>query len=397
MKILDIDVIISNISKIGGASILKVKNRMFLSIIFIIFVSFMVNPMTSFAGATSPTEINVKTFGAVGDGVADDTQAIQNVINSAIDYEHIYIPAGKYKVSQLDINTKSNLSISGEGTLIKDSNSNVYATLYIHSSNHIKIEDLNMIGNNAGTADRGVWATDNYDLHVQNVHFSNFSQQALILWGGTTPESINHIQDNYITNSGYGIQLMTNAEYYAITQNTITSCTYGIQGGLGNDRIDNNQINNNVYGIWLDGSLQTNADHSSIANNQINHNRAIGLYLANVHLSESIIDNEILSTVGPEVWSVTGYNYSLVIINCTNAVFTSNQIDGGNDGSIYVNGSSGVRYIGNTFHGNLNEVSASGKNVYMGNVFTDGKKLLLNPGTPIPVRIGDMENGNYIN
>ena len=374
------------------------KLKIFSLLILLILIIFTVNPMTSFAETISSKELNIKTLGAIGDGVTDDTQAIQNIIDNSNDYDHIYIPVGKYKVSQLEINGKHNLKISGEGTLIKDSNATVYATIYIHSSNHITIEDLNMVGANTGGADRGIWAVDNYALKIQNINFTNFSQQAMMLWGGNSAEEFtNRIQNNYISKCGYGIQTIANAEYYAITQNTITQCTYGIHGALGNDRIDNNQITNNVYGIWLDGAINSNADHSSIANNQINHNKAIGLYLANVHLSESIIDNEILSTVGPEVWDVTGYNYSLVIVNCKNLVFTSNQIDGGNDGSIYIDGNAGCRWIGNTLHGDLKEVSKSGKNVYNGNVFTDGFKLLLHPDTPQPVRTGDIENCEYVN
>ena len=53
--------------------------------------------------------VNVKDFGAVGDGVHDDTAAIQ----AAIDYastnaETVYIPCGKYKITST-INVKTNI------------------------------------------------------------------------------------------------------------------------------------------------------------------------------------------------------------------------------------------------------------------------------------------------
>lgn len=76
--------------------------------------------------------VSVKDFGAVGDGVADDTAAIQAAINAA---NHVHFPAGTYKVTvssvspftygntttpvyrAIDIN-KSNLCITGNKAVI---------------------------------------------------------------------------------------------------------------------------------------------------------------------------------------------------------------------------------------------------------------------------------------
>ena len=43
--------------------------------------------------------INVKDFGAVGNGTTDDTTAVRNAINSATNGETIYFPKGKYMIS----------------------------------------------------------------------------------------------------------------------------------------------------------------------------------------------------------------------------------------------------------------------------------------------------------
>lgn len=43
--------------------------------------------------------VNVRTNGAVGNGIADDTQAIQNAINTAGHDEVVYLPAGTYRLT----------------------------------------------------------------------------------------------------------------------------------------------------------------------------------------------------------------------------------------------------------------------------------------------------------
>jgi hypothetical protein len=59
--------------------------------------------------------VNVKAFGAKGDGVADDTRAIQAAINHANAGEKIYFPPGIYDVSNFVVKNRSGLSFTGDG------------------------------------------------------------------------------------------------------------------------------------------------------------------------------------------------------------------------------------------------------------------------------------------
>ncbi len=58
--------------------------------------------------------VSVKTFGAVGDGIADDTLAIQNAINGE---SKLFFPKGKYKVSN-SIYPRSNTILISENATI---------------------------------------------------------------------------------------------------------------------------------------------------------------------------------------------------------------------------------------------------------------------------------------
>lgn len=72
-------------------------------------------------GSTEPRDIrdrfsdviNVKDFGAKGDGIMDDTESIQAAIDSAPNNATVLLPAGRYKISRT-INIQSTIHIKGE-------------------------------------------------------------------------------------------------------------------------------------------------------------------------------------------------------------------------------------------------------------------------------------------
>ena len=59
--------------------------------------------------------VNVKDFGAVGDGVTNDTAAIQAAITATTVGAELFFPAGNYLTGNLIVLDKTNLKINGGG------------------------------------------------------------------------------------------------------------------------------------------------------------------------------------------------------------------------------------------------------------------------------------------
>lgn len=94
--------------------------------------------------------INVKDYGAKGDGVTDDTIAFNNAISKAIELNYpLYIPLSTYKVLNLTINNCNDLTIiSDNGTLLLSDKATAYSNaLLISNSSNILIDGLNINGN----------------------------------------------------------------------------------------------------------------------------------------------------------------------------------------------------------------------------------------------------------
>ena len=107
---------------------------------------------------------NVKSFGAVGDGVADDTDAIKNAIQSVTQHGQVYFPAGVYRITD----TLANNNVEGvpfafdwigesTGTFIYiDINDMEKNAIEITRVNHIKVRNLTLIGKD-GCAKNGFY------------------------------------------------------------------------------------------------------------------------------------------------------------------------------------------------------------------------------------------------
>ena len=154
-------------------------------------------------------KINVKWFGAVGDGKQDDSKAIQKAFNIG---ESIYFPPGQYKFNAV---IKKHFEIEGNGgntyflpfnldiPIIKYETKNPYWT-YSSSIANVGFKSVNKKGIAISFGENKFENKNTYDEYVGNVTFRNvlfegFNQAILFPYGniGSNFYSCSFQQNNY--------------------------------------------------------------------------------------------------------------------------------------------------------------------------------------------------------
>lgn len=176
---------------------------------------------------------NVKFYGAIGDGVVDDTASINLAISDLQDGGTLYFPFGNYKITNtLTISSKANISIISDfGILQNHINDNSKNLMRIQNCNKVKMYGISFDVNLNDLLSCLDIYNVRYGLSISGLSFTNFK---------------NHAQ--------FGIKLENigadNSNYYTPTY-TITNCDfYNVNNG-GYATRDYNANNTRGTGIWL--------------------------------------------------------------------------------------------------------------------------------------------------
>lgn len=155
--------------------------------------------------------LSVKDFGATGDGVTDDTTAIQNALNAGIG-RSVYFPAGTYRISTTLL-VKTNTTLVGDGinkSIIKLAagfaagttairNEIISGTPNVYYDANLEFYGLTFDGNNNATRTGELVAV----AKVENVTFSNcsFQNHTFIALAMTANRNMT-VTECYFTNNG---------------------------------------------------------------------------------------------------------------------------------------------------------------------------------------------------
>jgi parallel beta-helix repeat protein len=130
--------------------------------------------------------VSVKDFGAVGDGVADDTAEIQAALDAVPTIGGcIYFPAGTYVVSA-PIVVDSNTVLIGDGMYVSKLSATTaftssQAIIYANSESNITIQQIGLLGNTNGTvgAGTGIHLKNGTRNNVRDCYVENTTQAGI--------------------------------------------------------------------------------------------------------------------------------------------------------------------------------------------------------------------------
>lgn len=200
--------------------------------------------------------VSVRDFGAVGDGIADDTDAIQaaltyaatsvqSIITNKVDMvtQAVYIPAGVYKTSAVLV-VGEGVTLFGASrstSIIKPTHSGVAIQLggAAREYSNINIRDLGIIGNRSGTLSYGDWTTTTtIGIYAENCIRGCAIEDCFITQCTTSIK----------TENSYAFKIMNNYLVYAIDYH-ITSDNL-VNGVISGNRIDWSE----KHGVYLNGT-----------------------------------------------------------------------------------------------------------------------------------------------
>lgn len=176
--------------------------------------------------------INVKDFGAKGDGVTDDTQAIQTTLNYASTNSiQVHIPQGTYLISST-ISIPNNVNVIGIGNASEIKASAAITMLRLSSTSNY--------GNRYGV------------LSNLKINGNNIATIGLDLAHVIVKRSFSNLQIDFINGTGLQMDSTQNCTFDSVH---FESCVIGIRllNGAGNNKFIRCEINASAsYGLVFD-------------------------------------------------------------------------------------------------------------------------------------------------
>lgn len=268
--------------------------------------------------------VNVKDYGAIGDGETDDTAAVQSAIDSLPKGGIVLFPIGTYLITKNVFVGQDHMTLTGQGKASKivynyeqqEKDTAYSASLFFFrgGSSHITVRDLQLkytgsyypnVGESYKGKVSGLCFAASSDVLIHNVEIHGFNANGISVTTGTSSRYAKrfkvhqcHLHHNRVSGVLFG-----NVEYISITDCDLEHNGSDKDGGTGYGCTGYSgeiplyvQIIGNRASFNCRKGLDVHAGKETIIEGNICHgNRLYGIYVEGMNSGNTIIKNNIIS------------------------------------------------------------------------------------------------------
>lgn len=285
--------------------------------------------------------VSIKDFGAIGDGVTNDTTAFEAMVTHCSTTGNTgFIPAGTYLINPSSRTFSGNVSfkICGEGrdsTVLKNSNTS-YSFIYWDSCNGVEFENLTIDGSFTGlpsspTSGGTMVFVNSNDNGIRNIDFINIYRVALMIYNDhqTTTSNVygGHVIDNcraygpsnYINNVGPSAFLLADVNNTSITNcyiNQIGLYGYEFKNDCSNTIISNCIAEDVYYPIYYGGD----GAHTELGyvKKSLVENCIVNRAQSGAAIFIGLASNNTINNINIDQTNASTSNYPVYITNSSN-------------------------------------------------------------------------------
>jgi len=263
--------------------------------------------------------ISVKDFGAVGDGLSDDTNAIINALSAS---NSVFIPEGDYLVSSsIRLNARQSLFGAGQKSVLKALNNSFDVIEVVED--HIRVSNIRIEGGNIGVKlyglTRPVVQTSVSDVTIvapnTGVQLDGYNDTNLpCYWNNFTRVLVEQpaINGFHLTKSGAGDTPNANKFYacraYSLGANISGAGFYIEYGSFNNSFIDcEANIDGTAQGCFIIGA---NSNKTLLINPYAESFNQVPNIKLEAGSIETSIYNLLSASDGAAIWDLSGGQYS---------------------------------------------------------------------------------------
>ncbi|MBN2510441.1 MAG: hypothetical protein JXB03_09195 [Spirochaetales bacterium] len=245
-----------------------------------------------------PFSVDVRGYGAVGDGSADDTAAIQAAMAACVPGQAVYFPQGSYRTTST-LRITASIVLRGEGPELSHIISNHSGAAVLILSDYAGIEDVHVHTEGqtfVGYSGEKITFTDVSNSWVRNIETSGYTGMHVLLNGTTHCE----VRDSYLHNSledtsiwfddgeyfsSYGIHINGGGASYNLVENNIVDW---FRHNMLIQEFDNTDMLHNVFAYnfcWYTFTHSDTSPYSSTTSMEF-HNGAVQFSLVEGNVYE---------------------------------------------------------------------------------------------------------------